>query len=212
MKPATLIGIITGGLASVLGATIYAVARLRRGGSSSGVRVRHGVVYGPGDFVYTVTDEDKLWLARAVWGESGERGGRPGAAIAWAMLQYLALVVGRHGQRPAFSSLTRQLRSYCQPINPKWGSMSGSGCQRHPERCTEHMLARRRQITNAGWDRIPRAVRQVVEGVLAGNIENPVPGAVDWASYDWSGSQIAMINVQGNKFGVGRSRHIYHEA
>lgn len=202
------------GTAAALAATgiAFAVRAATRAGRDAGVRIRNRVIYGPGGFVYHITDEDILWLARAIWGESGPRGGRPGAAVAWAMAQYHALVLSRQGDRPKFSTLTNLLRAYCQPINPIWASMSGRGCQRRPDHCTERHLRRRRQITNASWEQIPAPVRELVMRFVQGDVRNPVPGATDWAAYDWQRrSKVPLINISGNKFGIGRDRRIYGE-
>lgn len=201
------------GTTVALGATVLALAvrAAARAGRDAGVRVRNQTIYGPGGFVYRLSDEDVLWLARAVWGESGERGGTPAAAVCWAMAQYHALVMPRGGRaRPFFSTFTELLRRYCQPINPIWASMSGSGCQRRPDHCTSRHLDRRAQITNASWDQIPRRVRETVLRFVQGSVSNPVPGCVDWAARDWGAdSQIPLINIRGNYFGVGRARRLY---
>ena len=198
------------GTSLALSATALALAaRAAHRATRGRVQIRNGVITGPGGFSYHMTEDDKLWLARAVWGESGERGGVPGAAVAWAMAQYMALVIGRGGRRPAFASMTTMLQSYCQPINPRWASMSASGCRDRPAHCTERHLARRRQITNASWNEIPARVRQLVQDFVAGQVANPVPGAVDWAAQDWSSRAAGpLTNVQGNYFGVGSSRRM----
>jgi hypothetical protein len=205
-----LIGVGLGLGVLLVGGVASAMTRRRRGGQ---ITVRNRIIEGPGGFRYELTDDDLLWLARAVWGEAGDRNERGGAAVAWAMVQYHALVIGRNGQRPAFSTLTALLRSYCQPINPRWASMDASGCRERPGDCSVGALDRRRQITNASWSSIPSVPRGVVEQLAAGSLANPVPGMVDWAARDWSReSQTPLINIGGNKFGVGRNRRLYREA
>ncbi len=190
--------------------TAWAVSRQLSGLSRpSEVYVRNRVLYGPGGFRYLLTEDDLLWLARATWGEAATSV-QGGAAVIWAMAQYHALIMGSGGRRPAFGTFAAMLRSYCQPINPIWASMEGSGCQRQPNRCTESHLARRRQITTASWESIPATVRQLVLDFARGQLPNPVPGAVDWNNLNWGDrSQIPVINVAGNYFGVGANRRMY---
>lgn len=175
---------------------------------SSNVSVSNGVLLGPGGFRYTLTEEDRLWLARATWGESGTHA-QGNAAIVWAMAQYHALVIGSGGRRPAFSTLTGLLRAYCQPVNPKWATTEGSGCRQQPNLCTPADLERRARFTNASWGQIPSSVRGVVDRFFQGALDNPIPGLVDWNNRDWGAdSQVPIINIARNRFGIGRSRRI----
>lgn len=209
-----LIGATVGLGLVALGAVARAATRRSETESGAGrVTVRGHTIYGPGNFVYRLTDDDLLWLARAIWGESGADNETGGAAVAWAMVQYHALVIGRTGGRPAFSTFASLLRAYCQPINPKWASLNASGCREHPDRCTETLLRRRAMITSAAWGSIPETPKRVVERLIAGSLSNPVPGLTDWAAYEWQrGSQVPLVNVRGNRFGVGSSRRLYRGA
>jgi len=201
-----LVGIAMAAAVTALGALALGSSRLLR---RSNVYVRDRVLYGPGGFRYHLTNDDLLWLARAVWGEAGEQP-EGGAAVVWSMAQYHALVLAPNGRRPKFQSLTALLRAYCQPINSRWASPSSSGCQEHPDRCTERHLARRNRITSASWEQIPASVRRLVTQFTQGTLENPVPGMTDWAATDWSSrSQTRLINISGNRFGVGRARRLY---
>lgn len=191
-----------------VGAVARAMTR-RRSGTEPTVTVRNRVIYGPGGFRYHITDDDMLWLARAIWGEA-DQNERGGAAVAWAMAQYHALVLGSGGRRPAFSTLTALLRSYCQPINPMWASLDASGCRRSPDKCSDGLLRRRAMITNARWESIPEVPRRIAERLAAGDLPNPVPGMTDWAARDWGrDSQAGVVNIAGNRFGVGRSRRLF---
>ena len=204
-----LIGIAVTAAVTTLGVLALGGSRLTR---RSSVYVQNRTLYGPGGFQYRLTDNDLLWLARAVWGEAGERP-RGGAAVIWAMAQYHALVLGSGGSRPKFGSLTALLRAYCQPINPRWASTSASGCQDRPSACSAHLLERRARITNVGWGDIPSSVRGLVTQFSQGTLSNPVPGMTDWAAADWSSrSQVRLINISGNRFGVGRDRRLWQGA
>ena len=205
-----IIGAIAG-LGTIL-ATGVAIAATRGRRARSRVTVTNRVLYGPGGFSYQLTNDDLLWLARAVWGEA-DVNTRGGAAVIWAMAQYHALVIGAGNRRPAFSTLLGLLRAYCQPINPRWASPEAAGCVSRPAACTQRHLDRRARITNASWEQIPRSVRDLVVRFAAGQLDNPVPGAVDWADEDWSSrSSIPLINIEGNYFGVGRVRRLYEGA
>jgi hypothetical protein len=176
------------------------------------VYVRRRVIHGPGGFRYRLTDEDLLWLGRALVGEAGTNNPIGWAAIAWAMVQYHALVIGRRGRRPAFSSFTTMLREYCQPINPKWQSMDASGCRRRPEHCTRAHLQRRARIRSMQWGELPAGARETIARLVSGDLPNPVPGLVDWAATDWqSRSRVPLVDIRGNMFGVGRDRRLYQD-
>jgi len=44
----------------------------------------------------------------------------------------------------------------------------------------------------------------------AGALTNPVPGMTDWAASSWqTRSQVRLINIRGNNFGVGLHRRLY---
>jgi hypothetical protein len=198
--------------AGLVATTLALLAQAAFSGPKRGVFVRGRKIHGPGGFTYRIADSDLLWLARAVWGEAGTNE-RSGAAVIWSMAQYHALVLGRSGRRPKFSSLKNLLRAYCQPINPKWASRGASGCQRRPDHCTERHLRRRRRITTASWEQIPPQVRDLVTRFADGNLGNPVPGMTDWAAYDWSHRAKGgrLVDIGGNLFGVGKDRRMYQE-
>jgi hypothetical protein len=206
------------GTTAALGATVLALlARTAfRRRQRSNVFIQNGVIHGPGGFRYRLTDQDLLWLARAIWGEADTHR-ENGAGVAWAMAQYYATVLNRRGGRPAFSTFTALLRAYCQPINPKWASRDASGCRRRPDHCTERHLAKRRRVTGASWSEIPSQVRQLVREFAAGQLPNPVPRMTDWAAHDWSSrSKVPLIfirtrGLRGNHFGIGKNRRLYRE-
>lgn len=206
-----LIGIGAGLITTALGFAAWASF----GGTQRGpVSVRNRTLYGPGGLTYRLTDTDVLWLARAVWGEAGTRDTRNMAGVMWAMAQYHMTVIGRRSnQRPAFSSFTALLRAYCQPINPKWATLSSSGCRARPSHCGAAQIRRRAQITNASWEAIPLSVRDKVMSFIAGGVDNPVPGMVDWAAgASWQArSKVPLINIGGNMFGIGLTRRIFTE-
>lgn len=185
------------------GAAALATALFLR--PKSRVRVEAGVLIGPGDVRYRLTSEDRLWLGRAVLGETGGADRTAAAAVLWALAQNFMLVIGSGGARPRFASMTAMARAYCQPINPAW-SVAGEGhCLDRPEACTEAKLSRRARVQSTSWSALPEATRSAVEAFFAGTLPNPVPGATDWSGAFWAG---ATRQVGGNWFGVSSGRRL----
>lgn len=181
-----------------------AIRRLSIPGPGSRVFVDRGVLYGPGGVMTPITRTDLLWLGRAIVGETGGRSRVAGAAVTWALAQNLMLVIGTAG-RPRFSSFTAIVRAYCQPVNPAWATPGAGKCLQRPSACTESHIARRRRISSMTWSSLPAETVRVIEDFAAGGLENPVPGATDWAAYEYPGG---TMNIEGNWFGVSRSRRL----
>lgn len=168
-------------------------------GQQTQVTIQNRVMRGPTGATYTLTDDDLLWLARAINGEAGTKA-RGGAAVAWALAQNFMLV----GRRPPrVSTFTALIRSYCQPVNPIWADPNGAKCQRNPAACTPAKIARRAQITNMSWGRIPASVRDIVTRFASGALPNEVPGLVDWATPRWAPDN---VEIDGNFFGRNPNR------
>jgi hypothetical protein len=187
--------------AGVATLTYLVTAPSRVGGR---VRVAGGVLYGPGGVSYRITPTDVLWLKRMIVGEGGDRPSRRSvAALLWAMANYHMLVEGPRGARPRFSTLTALLRAYSQPLNPLWSSATTSKCQAYPHLCTSTHLARRARIQRQSS--FTEDVEVPLDDFLAGRLDNPVPGLVDWRAGSWSGCR---VNVEGNCFGVSPGRNL----
>ena len=164
------------------------------------VYVRSGRLYGPGRSI-ALTDLDMLWLARALVGETGGHDERAMSAVVWALAQNCMLVA-----RPTpFTTLTACVRAYSQPVNADWANPSSAKCLRSPDVCSAARIARRREIQAMSWLQIPAEAKVVVGRFLRGTLDNPVPGAVDFAAYRFPGG---TVNVGGNWFGVGASRRL----
>ena len=151
---------------------------------------------------YPLTEEDKLWMARMVVGETGNSPSQEdGAAVLWS-------VVTRWRTKAAFSdiSLIQLMKAFSQPINPIWASLNGSGCQRSPSRCTPAHLARRARITNMPWSSIPQVVRDLVESFAQGRVSNPIPGYNNFAAAgaisgsSLTSSELPPVTLGGNTF------------
>jgi hypothetical protein len=163
-----------------------------------------GVLHGPGGVSYRITPTDVLWLKRMVEGEAGGSPSRQSvAALLWAMANYHMLVIGPRGARPKFTTLTGLLRAYSQPLSSAWDQLSDPKCQQHPDHCTPSHLARRARIQRLTT--FSPAIEGPVAEFLAGRLDNPVPGLVDWRAGNWDGCR---TNVAGNCFGVSPSRRL----
>jgi hypothetical protein len=167
--------------------------------STSQVTIANRVMRGPTGATYTLTDDDLLWLARAVNGETGTKA-RGGAAVVWALAQNF-LLVGR--RPPRMTPFSRLIRNYCQPVNAAWADPNGAKCRRSPSACTPDKIRRRALITNMAWDAIPASIRTLVTNFAAGTVPNPIPGLTDWATPRWGADN---IEIDGNFFGRNTSR------
>jgi hypothetical protein len=169
------------------------------------VHVVNGQLATSGIPAYTITSTDKLWLGRALVGETGGRARRDLEAVTWALAQNFVLVIGAGNRRPRFSTFTDCIRAYSQPVNPRWIDPNGVKCRQHPGACTERHIARRRRISSMSWSSLPQATRQAVDDFVAGRLDNPVPNMVDFAAYTFSGRE---INIGGNWFGTSEGRRL----
>jgi hypothetical protein len=138
---------------------------------------------------YSLTEEDKLWLARAIAGETGEtpRGLEGPASVAWAMINRFLLSPAQSNW-PRFTDL---LRAFCQPINPKW-ALGGSKCpDASPDKadpCYSGKLARREHIASLTWAEIHADIRSLVESFAAGQVFLPdkVLEMPHWRLSNWA--------------------------
>jgi hypothetical protein len=159
----------------------------------SPVTIANRVMRGPTGATYTLTDDDLLWLARAIKGETGTHA-EGGVAVAWALAQNF-LCVGANPPRTAtFGAL---IRAYCQPLSPQWADPNSAKCRAHPDRCTPPMIRRRLEHINMPWASIPQSVRDIVAHFAAGSIPNPIPGRMDWRNSKWRAD---AIDIGGNWF------------
>lgn len=164
----------------------------------SSVSVYNGVVTGPTGATYRLTAADRLWLGRALVGETGGNDRRAAAAVAWSMINRFMLKNRRPNGTMKWSSFTNLLRAYCQPLNPAWSTPGQGKCAQRPDMCTDRHIQRRRATQAMSWDSLPYVTRRAVEDFSSGMLENPVGGAVDFAAYRFNG---ATVNIGGNWFG-----------
>lgn len=128
-----------------------------------------GQIRSKNGYVYQITPEDLIWLARSVQFEGGDH-----ASTIWTYAQLQA-------KRRRSASLAGLVRAHSQPINPLWESASTSKCQQYPARCTPAMLERRRRARTTPWSSLRSTVRSKVLAWARAELPNPVPRAVDFA-------------------------------
>lgn len=138
-----------------------------------------GQIRSKGGYVYQLTPDDLLWLARSVQFEGGDH-----PSTMWTYAQ-------RQVMRRRTGSLESLVRGHSQPVNPKWESLSSEGCQRSPQRCTPAELERRRQARTMPWDSLRSEVRNKVIAWATAEMPNPVPRSTDFANAPVSRSFIA---------------------
>lgn len=142
--------------------------------------VRRGRTY-----TYRMTDEDTLVLAQAIAHE-----GRPRDGVVWCLIQRFCWLF------PIYRTLSRFLRAYVQPINPKWfpgGKLHRRELARIRRRYrddpgqmstlleNERGRAQRRVgYARDTWTDFRPYVTQTLSQFFAGELSNPVPGAVHY--------------------------------
>lgn len=127
---------------------------------------------------YAPTDDDALWLARAV-----AREGPPYKGVAWALAQRFAVL---KSLRPElYPTIADLVQAYSQPVNPRWfpdGDLHlryRRSLQSDAERdAADKRAARRVQFAREPWDELPDFAREAAMEALSGEIESPVPRAV----------------------------------
>lgn len=132
---------------------------------------------------YSLTDSDILQLMRATYKEGSQK-----EAVAYTLLNRFAWLY----PQGTYKNLSSFISAYAQPINPKWflnGSAylakikviknKYSGSELKARLDYEAKVAAQRKV-NAELDisQIPDTTKKVVNGILNGNIKNPVKGSV----------------------------------
>jgi len=140
---------------------------------------RLGQIRSKDGYVYQVTPDDLLWLARSVQFEGGDH-----PSTMWTYAQ-------RQVMRRRTGSLASLVRAHSQPVNPLWESLSAAGCQRSPQRCSPAALERRRRARTMPWDNLRSEVRNKVVAWATAEMPNPVPRSTDFADGPVSRSFIA---------------------
>jgi len=128
-------------------------------------------------FRYTPSEEDKIILAAAIYGETrGEHSEDEWKRMLWTWFNRFALKVNR-----PWGSLGALAMAHSQPINPKWrsnGTFCKLGGRYHGKpNCSSARLSWRNKMANiiAGhkWESIPFKIRAVVQDFVDGKIPEP---------------------------------------
>ncbi len=159
---------------------LSALSRTSTANGSSGSRPLapgSGTIRYPGG-TYTVTQNDLLWLKRALVGEVMREDDGP--RVVEVLLNRYAYLRSRGNKTyPTFASF---VRAYAQPVNPIWMSPFGKGCLRSPRRCTPALLAKR--AAHATRNTFPAWVDTSIARALArGPVDIP-RNATHYAGYN----------------------------
>ena len=200
-----VIAIVGVGALTLLGIAIYKMIRTVMSNMVAGAAIRQGVMSFPGSDPYMITQEDSLWLVRAIWGEVNrsndgwERSDiqRGSAAVLWALANNYMTVGQKRRLYPTFGNF---IQAYCQPINPIWSSAGASGCQRNPGACTADRLAFRQALRSKPWAQFPPGAQALVTAFVAGSLQNPIGRRTDWAAASEGRRTADAVNIADNIF------------
>jgi hypothetical protein len=157
----------------------------------------------------TLTEEDKLWAARGLWGEEGGRtfSEEIMSAYLWSAMRKCLMgskVIG-------YGAMWRQL---AKTINPNWQA-GGAFCRvggpsENTVDCSLELVTRRERISSARWEDIPFKFRGAVTRFAQGILLKPFTEAIlpanrnrlsNWdsfigveAKYPWG------VNLEGTWF------------
>ena len=128
---------------------------------------------------YALTEEDKLTAAKLAHYEGGRTDAKQAAAIIWT-------VAARTGWL-GYDSFSQMAYAFAQPLNPRWrqgGEFCGPGgrYEGSDEHCSPEQLTRRSAAASAEWHALSPIARAAATAFIAGQLRNPVPGSVDFAS------------------------------
>ncbi len=138
---------------------------------------------GAGD-PYRISDEDVLWAARMLVGESGGEDDVDNVAVLWCMINSYML----RPVREIYPTFTAFVRAYCTPLQPYLKSQGA--IDRHKKRKTpmvevepgKWQLVRHVQIQQRPWADLPAGARAVVERVFRGKEPSPCRNATQFCS------------------------------
>lgn len=165
-------------------------------------------VYKSGDKEYVIQPEDRIWLARMIYGEAGASPSiEEMRAVLWALMNRFMLIPAQREK----SSLVDMIRAFSQPINPCWdGEGEGDFCvlggkYYGTKYCSASKLERRRRVTSMPWEQIPAKIRGAVLAFEKGDLSYPQKAGsqriTNWASYEGVEDKFPWgVNIGGNWF------------
>ena len=204
-----LLALVAVGAVALIGYALFRLIKTFRFNamSSAGVDIANGTIYFPGEQPYVITDEDKLWMARMIFGEVNRNPAawnradvqRGGGAVLWAMANHYITVGQKRQLYPTFASF---LQAYSQPINPRWVDPNGERCRRSPAMCTSERIAFRRMLRAKSWGAFPVALQNLVLNFAAGRLPNPIGTRTDFRMAGTGYNPSDPLNVEDNVFGT----------
>lgn len=204
-----LLALVAVGAVALIGYALFRIIRSFRFSAmrSAGVDIANGTIYFPGEQPYVITDEDKLWMARMIFGEVNRDPAawdrpdvqRGGGAVLWAMANHYVTVGQKRALYPTLASF---LQGYSQPINPRWVDPNGERCRRSPAMCTADRIAFRRTLRAKSWGEFPVALQNLVLSFAAGQIPNPIGTRTDFRMAGTGFNPSDPLNVEDNVFGT----------
>jgi len=205
LKEHPIIAIVGLGAVALIAFALYKMVRTILSNVASGAEISHGVMRFPGSDPYLITQDDALWLIRAIWGEVNRSNDgwetaavqSGAAAVMWALANNYMTVGQKRRLYPTFG---QYIQAYCQPINPIWSSAGASGCQRNPSACTADRLAFRQALRSKPWAQFPPGAQALVTTFVAGGLRNPIGRRTDWAAAGEGRVTADAVNVAGNVF------------
>lgn len=139
----------------------------------------------PGAKVYAPTEDDILWMRRAVQAE-----GPKYREVAQALINRFMWLRSR---RPKlYPTLARFVRAYSQPVNPRW--LPG-GSKYKPENDPEGRRAKARRRASARTEFKP-AVNAAVKRALLGPLDLPTSDTMDFGTVRTTPSHLRLIKKQ----------------
>ncbi len=145
---------------------------------------------------YELTQTDLVMLAKAAAFEDA----RHPAALIWTYAQrFTQLRRARLGRL----SLAQSIKEHSQPLNPKWrrdGFFCRPGGQYHrsDRYCGPEVLERRDRAARLQWMDLGEGPREAALEFVHGRLENPVPGAVDFALANRQGTDTVTRFLERN--------------
>jgi hypothetical protein len=133
---------------------------------------------------YRLTEDDALWAARMLVGESGGEDDPGNAAVLWCMINSYAL----RPVRGTYKTFTDFIRAYCTPLQPYLKSKGA--IERHRKLGTKMVevepgkwqLARHVDIQKRPWAKLPAGARALVERVFRGEGKSVCGNATQFCS------------------------------
>jgi len=160
------------------------------------------------EFTYTPSDEDLIYLATALYGETrGNHSEEEWGRMCWTWFNRFMLKTNRPW--PTLSSL---IKNHSQPVNPKWradGTFCKVGGKYHgKDNCSKNKLAWRRKMANiiASGDlsKVPSDISDVAIDFVDGKIPEPETddgsALVDFASTPGAKKHGTQYESKGNHF------------